>query len=62
MQENDLLRASEPYRCLGTIGIDLEEDKTFYIKDRVIGVKGCNFLRIYYICEKAARFENEDRT
>lgn len=47
---------------MGTIGIDLDEDKTFCVKDRVVGVKGCNFLRIYYVCEKAARFENEDRT
>lgn len=43
---------------MGSIGIDLE-DKHFCLKDRVIGVAGCNFLRIYFICEKAARFENE---
>lgn len=25
-----------------------------------MGVEGCNFIRIYYLCDKSFRFENED--
>lgn len=43
------MKASESFRYVSTIGIDLD-DKQFYTKDRILGVKGCNLLRIYYLC------------
>lgn len=46
------------YNYIGTIGIDLEE-KTFNLKDRILGAESSNFLRVLYYCEKAVRLENE---
>lgn len=42
-------------------------DKSFQLKGRILGVqvpydliKGCNFIRVQYMCEKMFRFEHEN--
>ncbi len=37
------------YCCL--MGVDIE-DRKFNVKDRILGVRCANFLRVYCICEK----------
>ena len=52
---------AENYPYVGTIGIDLDE-KNFCLKERIMGAKASNFLKVLYICEKAVRLENEGET
>ncbi len=56
----------DSFRYRGVIGLDLT-DKSFQLKGRILGVqvtkyliKGCNFIRVQYMCEKMFRFEHEN--
>lgn len=43
------------FKFVGTIGLDLT-DRHFKIRQRILGVEGCNFVRIYYLCDKIFKF------
>jgi hypothetical protein len=54
-QGGDFGGIANEYKYVGTIGLDLT-DRNFRTKERILGVDGCNFVRIYYLCDKSFKF------
>ena len=66
MQDYEFDPVFDSFKYRGVIGLDLT-DKSFQLKGRILGVqvpydliKGCNFIRVQYMCEKMFRFEHEN--
>jgi hypothetical protein len=57
-----LNKIGKSFKYVSVFELELDiNSEEFHIKERIMGIKGCNIVRIFYLVEKAYAFGSENQ-